>query len=277
MEYKNIIYQPKDGVAWLTINRPESFNSCNQATLNEMLFALEEARADQEIGVVVLTGAGDKSFCSGGSLELAGEINPADMRHYIHVHIHRWLQVFTAIRTIVKPVIAAINGYAVGGGNELVVVCDLAIASERARFGQVGPKMGASPILSGNNFLQMSIGEKKAKEVCFLTRQYTAEEAERLGWINKVVPHDQLYAEVEKWCQDLLNQSPLYLGITKVSSNAFWDLMYTAYTHGIQMVASAGGSEEQMEGARSFVEKRKPDFRQFRKKGGLSLPPLGGS
>jgi 1,4-dihydroxy-2-naphthoyl-CoA synthase len=158
-----------------------------------------------------------------------------------------------------------VNGYAVGGGNELVIACDLAIASERARFGQVGPKIGSSPVFGGTNLLAMNIGEKRAKEVCFMCRQYEAREALAMGWINAVVPHEELRAEVDRWCEDLLDRSPSYLELSKVTSNVWWDSLAPAFAHAEQTMFRLAGGPEMLEGTTAFMEKRKPDFRQFRK------------
>ncbi|MBI2877821.1 MAG: enoyl-CoA hydratase/isomerase family protein, partial [Candidatus Tectomicrobia bacterium] len=170
------------------------------------------------------------------------------------------------IRQIPKPVIAAVNGYAMGGGNELVVAADLAIASEHAKFGQTGPRIARSPSLGGPNTLRLSIGEKKTREVVYLCHAHDAYEAERRGWINKVVPHAELYPEVDRWCQEILDKSPQYIEISKISCNALSDMLYPAFHHAMEMINLMAGSEQMIEGATAFLEKRKPDFRQFRPK-----------
>jgi 1,4-dihydroxy-2-naphthoyl-CoA synthase len=157
-----------------------------------------------------------------------------------------------------RPVIAAVNGPAAGGGNELVVACDLAIAAESATFGQTGPRVGSAPVLGGANMLAMNVGEKRAKEVAFLCRRYSARDALAMGWINAVVPDGELEAEVMGWCREIARMSPRYLEITKVSSNTFWNALRDAYVHGIGMLAEAIGSHDQREGARAFMEKRVP-------------------
>jgi len=159
-----------------------------------------------------------------------------------------------------RPVIAAVNGAAAGGGNELVVACDLAIAAESATFGQTGPRVGSAPVLGGTNLLAMSVGEKKAKEVVFLCRKYTAPEALDLGWINRVVPDDELEAEVERWADEILALSPRYIEIAKISSNVWWNACRDNYASGLGMVVQAIGSADMIEGATAFVEKRKPQF-----------------
>lgn len=259
-EYNHILFDKREGVTWITFNHPERHNSFDGDMCVEIVDAIERAGADRENGVIVLTGAGDKAFSAGGYLADLTAFDKALGRHLFG----QSLKAFDAIRQAPQPVIAAVNGYAIGGGNEFVIACDFAIASDRARFGQTGPRIGSSPIFGGNNLLSMSIGEKRAKEVCMLCRQYPAEEALRMGWINAVVPHDELHAEVDRWTQELLDKSPSYIEITKVTSNLWWDMMRPFYMHAQQMNLLMAGSEEMTEGATAFMEKRKPDFRRFR-------------
>jgi 2-ketocyclohexanecarboxyl-CoA hydrolase len=257
----DVIYQERDGSAWITINHPERHNSFDEITIKRLGEAVQEAGNKKPLGAIVITGAGDRAFCAGGYLGTFAEVDHTAVRKMIRAA----LNTLNGIRHAPKPVIAAVNGFAIGGGNELVVACDLAIASDRAKFGQVGPKVGSAPVYGATNLLSMIIGEKRAKEVCFLCHQYSAEEAFNMGWINKVVPHDQLYSEVESWCQELLDMSPTYLEITKASSNVWWDALTPAFFHAEQALLAAAGGPEMLEGARSFFEKRKADFRQFRK------------
>lgn len=260
MQFEDIEYQKKEHVAWVTINRPERYNAFDANTCREIEAAMSDASSDRTIGVIVITGAGE-AFCSGGYVGDLAKLAANQLRNLFE----GGFKLFTSIRRARQPVIAAVNGYAMGGGNEVVIACDLAIASEKARFGQTGPKVGSSPIYGGTNLLSLIIGEKKAKEVCYLCRVYTAYEALELGWINKVVPHDKLYDEVEAWCQEILDKSPTYLEITKITSNVWWDMLAPSFSHAGLMLAEVAGCPEMIEGARSFLEKRKPDFRQFRR------------
>lgn len=262
MDFQHLLYEKRDGVLRITINHPERHNSVDDDGWLELKQAFEAADADGEIGVIVLTGAGDKAFCAGGYLKDLAEFEPEKSRRMFR----NSALMFNAMRKARQPIIAAVNGYAIGGGNEVVVACDLAIASEHAKFAQVGPKVGSSPVFGGNNLLALSIGEKRAKEVVMLNHQFTAQEAFQLGWINKVVPHAELYDEVERWCQELLDRAPSYLELTKVSSNVWWDMMHQAYAHGEQVLMRLAGGAEMLEGTRAFMEKRKPNFRQFRRK-----------
>lgn len=261
MEFENLIYEKRDSVVWITLNRPERHNSFDGAMITEVADAIETAGLDGEVGVIVITGAGEKAFCAGGYL--------ADLTNFdigmARVLFGKAKRAFNAIRQVPQPVIAAVNGFAMGGGNELVVACDLAIAAEHARFGQTGPRIGSSPIYGGTNFLTMTVGEKKAKEICFLCRQYPAEEALRLGWINEVVPADRLRATVQEWCEELLDKSPAYLEVSKVTSNLWWDMMAPSFNHAELALLQLAGGDQMTEGASAFMEKRKPDFRSFRK------------
>ena len=261
MKFEHILYEQGGGKAWITINHPERHNAFDDGTCAELVTAFEAADADAGIGVIVLTGAGDRAFCSGGYLGDLAQFDFERARRLFRTSV----AVFQAIRRARQPVIAAVNGFAVGGGNELVIACDLAIASDRARFGQVGPKVGSSPVFGGTNLLAMNIGEKRAKEVCFMCRQYEASEALAMGWINKVVPHSELRAEVDRWCEDLLDRSPSYLELSKVSSNVWWDMLAPAFAHAEQTMFRLAGGAEMLEGTSAFMGKRKPDFRQFRK------------
>jgi enoyl-CoA hydratase/carnithine racemase len=262
MTFKHILQEERGEVLWLSFNHPERMNSFDDATCAEMADALEEADRRSEIGVIVITGAGDKAFCAGGYLADLAEFDFNRARRLFR----QSARMFSAIRKARQPVIAAVNGFAIGGGNEVVVACDLAIASDRARLGQVGPKIGSSPVFGGTNLLAMNIGEKRAKEVCFLCRQYSAQEAFDLGWVNRVVPHDELTAEVDRWCADLLERSPAYLELSKVTSNVWWDMLLPAFNHAEQTLFRLAGGEEMLEGTRAFMGKRKPDFKQFRQK-----------
>jgi len=259
-ERNDILVDKRNGVAWITFNRAEQYNAFDYETFGALGEAVLEIGYDRTIGVIVLTGAGDRAFCSGGYL--------ADLAHFDVDQARKLYTIaFSTLQTLRKvpqPIIAAVNGFAIGGGNELVICSDLAIASEHARFGQAGPRIGSSPIFGGNNMLSMSIGEKKAREACYLCRQYSAQEALDMGWINKVVPHAELMTEVQQWCDELLDKSPAYLEITKICSNVWWDMMTPTMEHAKQALLRLAGGPEMTEGASAFMEKRKPNFRQFR-------------
>ena len=261
MSFVELLYEKSDAKLTITINLAHRMNALGEVGWQELADAFEQADTDGEVGVIVLTGAGDRAFCAGGYLAELTEFDPERSRSMYRSSA----RAFHAIRKARQPVIAAVNGYAIGGGNELVIACDLAIASEKAKFGQVGAKVGSAPIFGATNLHALNIGEKRAKEVVFMCRQYSASEAVELGWINKAVPQESLHAEVEAWCEEILDKSPVYLELAKASSNTWWDMMQSAYTHGEQMLMRSAGSEQHLEGARAFMEKRKPDFRRFRK------------
>lgn len=257
----NILVDVEDHVAWITINHPERLNSFDLETQSDLADAFRTAGKTRAIGAIVLTGAGDRAFCAGGYLGDLAEPDPARLRELFR----GTLELVNAIRRAPQPVIAAVNGYAMGGGNELVVACDFAIASEHAILGQTGPRIGSAPVFGGTNMLALSVGEKRAKEISFLCRRYTAAEARDMGWINEVVPHAELLPRVRQWCDEILALSPHYLEIAKTSSNYWWDLLQPGYTHGAGLLAASAGHEEMVEGASAFVEKRKPDFSRFRR------------
>lgn len=266
MKLDDVLYEKRDQVAWITLNRPERLNAFDFKTIAELGVALDEVGRDRSIGVVVLTGGGDRAFCAGGYL---GDLASSELdREKVYSLFQSAFETFLRIRRLPQPVIAAVNGFAVGGGNELVVACDLAVASERAIFGQTGPRIGSAPVIGGTNMLGLQIGDKKAKEVCFLCRQYTAAQALEMGWVNAVVPHERLREEVERWCEEILDKSPLYLEIAKISSNVWWNLLYPGFLSDLQMLRQAVGSPQMIEGAAAFLERRKPDFRKFRTRTG---------
>lgn len=240
-------------VAWIRLNRPERMNAYDADMAKELV---EAVRGSADSGVIVLTGTG-RAFCAGGYLANLSEPDPNELRSMFYGS----LDVYESIRTSPRPVIAAVNGAAAGGGNELVVACDLAIAAESATFGQTGVRVGSAPVIGGTNFLAMNIGEKRAKEVAFMCRRYKAQEACDMGWINAVVPDDQLEEEVTKWADEILCMSPRYLEIAKTSSNVWWNQCRDAYLSGLGMLVQAIGSEDMIEGASAFMEKRRPRFK----------------
>ncbi|HEX3035162.1 MAG TPA: 1,4-dihydroxy-2-naphthoyl-CoA synthase [Thermodesulfobacteriota bacterium] len=263
MVYEDIIYEKRKGIAKITINRPEVLNAFRAKTLVEMTDAFMDAWKDKTVGVVVLTGAGDKAFCTGGDQKEKKKVG-SNRDDYMGVgtylaHLH------FLIRNIPKPVIAGVNGYAIGGGHVLHVVCDLTIAADTARFGQVGPKVGSVDAGFGTAYLARIIGEKKAREIWYLCRQYSAEEALEMGLVNKVVPADKLMEEVEAWCREILDKSPTALKLAKYSFNADTDHIYGISRMGLNSLELFHFTEEAHEGVNAFVEKRPPNFSKYRK------------
>lgn len=261
-EYEDILFQKYNGIAKITINRPEVYNAFRPQTNREMLDAMDYCRESAEIGVVVLTGIGDKAFCSGGDQRVKGIGGYIDESGVPRLNV---LDLHKAIRSLPKPVIAMVNGYAIGGGNVLQVVCDLTIASENARFGQTGPKVGSFDAGFGSSYLARCVGQKKAREIWFLCRQYTAQEALEMGMVNKVVPLERLEDETVEWCETILQRSPMAIRMIKRALNAELDgqrgLMEFAGDATLMYYLMA----EAQEGKNAFLEKRDPDFGQFPK------------
>jgi 2-ketocyclohexanecarboxyl-CoA hydrolase len=259
--YADILYEKTGQVARITINRPKQYNAFTGDTLKELMLAFEDAAADEEVGVVVLTGAGDKAFCAGGDVnwEKGGGLRRQVLEPYmLHVSVSR----------CPKPVIARVNGYAIGGGNHLAYFCDFTIAAEHAIFGQNGPRVGSpagGPIVS---YLAHIIGQKRAREMWMLCRRYTAQQALAMGLANAVVPLDRLDEEVDRWCEELLALSPTCLKILKASFVAEFDAVLGQGDAIRRLVVGREfWEEEQQEGARAFLEKRQPDFSRFRRRG----------
>lgn len=260
MSFTDIIYAVKDGVATITIDRQEKYNAFRQQTVEELVEAFETADADESVGVIVLTGAG-RNFSTGGDVGSEAKFTP----HVGWMMNRKLLNLSSIMRNTGKPSIAKVRGYCVGGGNELNMLCDLTIASEDAKFAQAGSRVGSVPIWYATQTLPHTVGEKKAREIVFLCRRYDAAEAERMGWINKVVPADQLDAEVDAWCKELLAMSPTALKIAKVSLNTLTDMLYPSVIQGFRMLnVGLHGSEEQKEGMTAFLEKRPANFDAFR-------------
>lgn len=258
--FEDILFEFYKGIAKITINRPEVYNAFRPQTNREILQALDYCRDTPKVRVVVLTGAGDKAFCSGGdqNYKTSGGYRDSDGTPRLNV-----LDIHKAIRSLVKPVIAMVNGYAIGGGNVLQVVCDLSIASENARFGQTGPKVGSFDAGFGSSYLARCVGQKKAREIWFLCRQYTAAEALEMGMVNKVVPLERLEDEVVEWCETIMMRSPFAIRMVKRALNAELDGQ-----HGLMEFAGDATlmyylMDEAQEGKNAFLEKRDPDFDQF--------------
>ncbi len=274
-EYEDIRYEKSDepsrtGIAKITIDRPEVRNAFRPRTIVEISRALDDAREDMEIGAIVLTGAGDLAFCSGGDQRVRGDSGylaeeemkspstkspPVGRFHVTDLHVQ--------IRRLPKPVVAMVAGYAIGGGHVLHLVCDLTIAADNAIFGQVGPRVGSFDGGFGAGLLANIVGPKKAKEIWFLCRQYSAQEALEMGMVNTVVPLAQLEAETVRWCEEMLALSPFALRLLKASFNAAEDGL-----SGIQQLAHDAnllfyGSEEAQEGRNAYRERREPDFAKF--------------
>ena len=258
MEYQDILYVKENGIATITINRPNAYNAFRANTCEEMIDAFKDADFDRSIGVVVLTGAGDKAFCTGG--DQGTQEGGYGGRGTIGLPIE---EVQSAIRDIPKPVIARVNGFAIGGGNVLVTLCDLAIASDKAQLGQVGPKVGSVDPGFGTAYLARVVGEKKAREIWYLCRRYTAQEARARGMVNAVVPHDPLDAEVRKWCEEILEKSPTAIAFAKRSFNVDSEMIRGLSAMAMQGLKLYYETEESAEGGNAFREKRKPEFRKY--------------
>ncbi len=261
-DFKEILFDEFGGIARITINRPRYRNAFTPRTTWEMGQALAYCREAQRIGVVIITGAGDKAFCSGGDMHVKGRGGYVGEDGVPRLNV---LDVQMQIRRLPKPVIAMVNGYAIGGGHVLHLVCDLTIASENAIFGQTGPKVGSFDAGFGASYLARIVGQKKAREIWFLCRQYSAQEAERMGLVNKVVPPERLEDECVEWAEAMMERSPLALRMIKAGLNAELDGQA-----GIQQLAGDATMlyyflDEAQEGGRAFLEKRKPDFKKYPK------------
>lgn len=257
-DYKEILFDSYNGIAKITINRERYRNAFTPLTVSEMSDALRYCRDCKDVRVVVLTGAGDVAFCAGGDMNVKGHGGYVSEDGTPKLNV---LEVQKQIRSLPKPVIAMVNGFAIGGGHVLHVVCDLTIASENARFGQTGPRVGSFDAGFGSSYLARCVGQKKAREIWFMCRQYTAQEALEMGMVNKVVPLDKLEDEVVEWAETMMLHSPLALRMIKVGLNAELDGQA-----GIQELAGDATmlyymTEEAQEGGKAFLEKRKPEWK----------------
>ena len=262
-EYTDIVYETAEGIAKVTINRPEVRNAFRPTTLFELSAAFDTARDDPEIGVIILTGAGDRAFCSGGDQSIRGSDGYVDARGVGRLNV---LDLQIQMRRTPKPIVAMVAGYAIGGGHVLHVVADLTIAADNAVFGQTGPKVGSFDGGYGSGLLARSVGQKKAREIWFLCEQYSAQEALDMGLVNTVVPLDRLEEETVAWCRKMLRHSPLALRMIKAGMNAADDGLA-----GIQQLAGDATllyymSDEAQEGRNAFLEKRDPEFSRFPKR-----------
>lgn len=257
MPYEDIFYEVRDGVATITINRPQVYNAFRSQTVEELLQALDAAAWDNSIGAIVLTGAGEKAFSTGGD-------------HSAHEGKYRgrgviglpMQELFSLIRDAPKPVIAKVRGYAIGGGNVICTLCDFTIASDTAVFGQVGPRVGSVDPGFGTAFLARIVGEKKAREMWYLCRRYSAQQALEMGLVNAVVPDADLDAEVDRWCAEIMDKSPTAIAIAKRSFNADTEHQRGINGLGAYALSLYYETEESKEGGRAFREKRLPQFRQ---------------
>jgi 2-ketocyclohexanecarboxyl-CoA hydrolase len=262
-ELEDVVYEVDRGLAWITINRPERLNAFRGRTVDELIASFKRAWASEDVGVICLTGAGDRAFSTGGDQKQraeTGDYGPSESGLFEVEYLHR------LIREVPKPVIAAVNGYAIGGGHVLHVLCDVTIAADTAVFGQTGPRVGSFDAGFGSAYLARVVGEKRAREIWFLCRQYDAETAERWGLVNRIVPTAELKDEVRRWADEILKLSPTALRFLKQSFSAD-----TEHLAGIGQLAFSGlglfvESEEAREGVTAFSEKRDPDFAPFRKR-----------
>ena len=261
MDLTDVRYETDNGLAWITIDRPDRMNSFRAHTVDELIACFKRAWADTEVGVICLTGAGERAFCTGGDQKQraeTGDYGPSESGLFEVEYLHR------LIREVPKPVIAAVNGYAIGGGHVLHVICDLTLAADTARFGQSGPRVGSFDAGYGTAYLARIVGEKRAREIWFLCRQYDADTAERWGLVNRVVPAAELRDEVRRWADEMLALSPTALRFLKQSFNAD-----SEHIGGLGQIAFSGlglfvDSDEAREGVTAFNEKRAPDFSGYR-------------
>ncbi len=262
--YQEILYEKAGGIAKITINRPHRRNAFTPLTVDEMLDAMHQVRFDQEVGVVILTGQGPLAFCSGGDQKIRGAAGYVDDRtgaHRLNV-----LDLQRSIRACPKPVIAMVAGYAIGGGNILAMVCDLTIAADNAVFGQTGPKVGSFDAGYGSSHLARIVGQKKAREIWFLCRQYNAAQALEMGLVNTVVPLERLEEETLAWCREILALSPTALRCIKAAMNADEDGQAGVMELAGNATSLFYMSEEGQEGRNAFLEKRPPDFSKYPRK-----------
>jgi 2-ketocyclohexanecarboxyl-CoA hydrolase len=261
MELTDVLYDASDGIATITINRPQRYNAFTAHTVDELIKCFKTAWASKDVGVAILTGAGDKAFCTGGDQKQraeTGDYGPSETGLFEIEVLHR------VIRDTPKPVIAAVNGFAIGGGHVLHVVCDLTIASDTARFGQSGPRVGSFDAGFGSAYLARIVGEKRAREIWFLCRQYTAQQALDWGLVNAVVAPEQLMDEARAWANEILTKSPTALAFLKHSFNAEHEGIAGISQLSFDALGMFVDTEEAAEGVRAFNEKRDPDFGPYR-------------
>ncbi|MEK9847194.1 MAG: 2-ketocyclohexanecarboxyl-CoA hydrolase [Rhodospirillaceae bacterium] len=259
-DYQDILYEVRNGAAWIIINRPKVYNAFRAETCEELIHAIQKAGWDRNIGAIVLAGAGEKAFCTGG--DQSAHEGTYGGRGTIGLPVE---DLQSAIRDVPKPVIARVQGYAIGGGNVLATLCDLTIASESAIFGQVGPKVGSVDPGWGTAYLARIVGEKKAREIWYLCRRYTANEALDMGLVNTVVSDNDLDQEVERWVAEIMEKSPTALAIAKRSFNADSENIRAIGQLGFEALGLYYDTDESKEGVKAFLEKRPPNFRKYTK------------
>ena len=258
MDFQDIIYEVKDTTAYITINRPEVYNAFRGTTCEELIKAFQKAGWSNDITAIVFGGAGDKAFCTGG--DQSSHDVQYDGRGTVGLPVE---ELHAVIRDVPKPVIARVQGYAIGGGNVLAVLCDMTIAAESAQFGQVGPKMGSVDPGFGTAYLAHVVGEKKAREIWYMCRRYSAQEALEMGMINAVVPDDKLDEEIAAWCAELAERSPTAIAIAKRSFVAATENIRGIGSLGMQALKLYYDTDESREGVNALQEKRKPEFRKY--------------
>jgi len=257
-----VIYEKSDDICTLTLNRPDVFNALNLQLVRDLISALRKAESEPEVRVVIIKGAG-KAWCAGGDLEELLELTEgraSDRRAYLL----DFKAMIDTVRHISKPVIASVQGACVGGGNELNIACDLTIASEKAKFGQAGPRVGSMPAFGVPQNLQILVGEKRSREITYLCHLYTAQEAEAMGWINKAVPAEDLEKETRNWANEIVEKSPTAIALGKKMHNIYYDSLSSSAEIGVEMLTFFWGTEEAREGMLAFKEKRQPAFNSQR-------------
>ncbi len=253
-----VTYEQKNKIATITLNRPDKFNALSMQLVNDLITALKQAEAESMVRVVLLKGAG-KAWCAGGDLDellALTEGSAANRRAYLM----DFKAMIDTVRRLSKPIIASVHGACVGGGNELNIACDLTIASEKAKFGQAGPRVGSMPAFGVPQNLQILVGEKRSREITYLCRLYSASEAANMGWINKAVGPEELDKETLKWAEEIVEMSPTAIALGKKMHNIYYDLLSSSAEMGVEMLSFFWGTDEAREGMRAFKEKRRPDF-----------------
>lgn len=260
LPYKDVLFEVREQIGWITINRPEILNAIRERTLDEIIHALKSTRSDPSIAAVVIHGAGDRAFCAGGEFAMMKRFNWANALLWNE----RMLDGCMTIRGLPIPVIAMVDGWCIGGGNEIALWCDIVVASETAVFGQSGATVGACPTVGATQYLSRSVGERVAREMIFCARRLTAHEALHYGLANHCVPQAELVAKTIELCNKIKANSSQTIRMTKASLNQESDHLYASWRSGMEFLAHVWGSEESIEGMDAFIEKRKPDFNKFR-------------
>ncbi|MFB4212413.1 1,4-dihydroxy-2-naphthoyl-CoA synthase [Shouchella sp. JSM 1781072] len=265
MDLQDVQYEKANGIAKITINRPEVYNAFRARTIEELIWSFRDAWDDNRIGAVILTGAGEKAFCVGGDQKEKGDEGGYDYQGGLGGGIGLEVEnLHQTIRNIPKPVIAAVNGFAIGGGHVLHVICDLTIAADTAKFGQTGPKVGSFDAGFGSAYLARIVGEKKAREIWYLCEKYSAEECKEMGLVNKVVPANELAQAAQEWAEKIVEKSPTAIKVLKLSFNADSQNIQGISQLAMSNLALFYNTAESEEGKNAFLEKRPVDFKKFR-------------